>query len=665
MLSRRRWAAAAVVAMLLVPANFYLAVRSGLPLWNEDEGLFPQSVGLLLGFAAISLFIVLKRPGLLVGKLLVVVCLGELARQLTFSYAYVGLISHPHSLPGAAFSAWLSQALFGFPGQVALLIWVPLLFPDGHPPTRWLRPVAWAGLAPVLSTIAIGVIVWNRRGTEFLVGPDPSHPFPPLVGFLDRWTITFVLTWVPWLALASVVLRYVRADEEMRRQLRWFAIAAVTLVVTLLGDHFEHPRWLRLVNSLPWVPAAIGVALVRERLYGIDVIIRRSVVYGGLAAGVVAIYTALVGGASEFLGVSGLVPSLAATALVAILFQPAKQRLEGVAERLVFGGRRDPKLALARLSKTVQVTSESEALPNLCRTVIEAARLNGARILTTTGLTGEAGSEAGTNVEIPLVHQGEDVGVLILNLAPGERRLSKAEDKVVAQLAPLLAATVHALALAQELKAARERLVTTREEERRRLRRDLHDGLGPALSAITMEIQAARALLAVDRGDAEEVLKSAEEWARGAIGEIRRVAHGLRPPVLDQLGLKRAIEEHASSLEQNVPGGTFTVSINAPSELDSLPAATEVAAYMIVLEALTNAVRHSGARRCTIDIGVNDELRVEIADDGTGLRSDFRPGVGLSSMRERAAELGGSLLVEPGDSGVRVVARLPLAMTER
>jgi signal transduction histidine kinase len=660
-LKRRRWPAAAVLAMLLVPANFALAVRSGLPLWNEDAGLFPQSVGLLLGFAAISAFITLRRPRLLVGKLLVVVCLGELARQLTFSYAYVGLISKPGSLAGAALSSWLSQAVFAYPGTVALMVWIPLLFPDGRPPSRWLRPLVWAGFAPILSTLVIGAVVWNRRGTEFLVGPDPHKPFPPLAALLNRWTITFVLTWAPWLALASIVLRYLRSDASTRRQLRWFAIAAVTIAIAALGEFVPEPRSLRLVNSLPWVPAAIAIAVVRERLYGIDVVIRRSVVYGGLLGGIVAIYAGVVWGASALLGVGGPVPSLGATVLVAILFQPAKQRLEHLAERVVFGGRRDPAAALARLGVAVQGTAESVALPDLCRTVMDAARLVGASITTRTGLSGAAGSDAGATVHVPLIHQGEDVGRLTVRLAPGERRLSKAEDHVVSQLAPLLASTVHALALAHQLRSARERLVTTREEERRRLRRDLHDGLGPALAAITMEIQAARALLAVDRGGADTVLQSAEDSARGAIREIRRVVHGLRPPILDQLGLVRAIQEHAGSIVLDAPGRSFDVAITSSGELDVLPAAGEVAAYMIVLEALTNVVRHSGAHRCTIDIRVDDQLRIEVSDDGTGLPREFHQGVGLQSMRERAEELGGSLTIDPSEAGVRVVARIPLA----
>lgn len=661
-LKRTRWPIAAGLAMLLVPANLVLALRSGLPLWNEDEGLFPQSVGLLLGFAAISMFITIKRPRLLVGKLLVVVCLGELARQLTFSYAYVGLISHRGSLPGAAFSSWLSQALFAFPGEVALLIWIPLLFPDGHPPAKWLRPVAWSGFLPIASTAVIGVIVWSRRGVEFLMGPDPKHPFPPIVSFLDRWTITAVLNWAPWIALASILFRYLRAGPDARRQLRWFAVAAVTIANTALGDHVHEPRWLRLVNSLPWVPASIAVAVVRERLYGIDVIIRRSIVYGGLLAGVVAVYTAMVGGAAAILGLDGLVPSLAATALVAVLFQPAKQGLERAAERVVFGGRRDPGSALARLGLAVQAKSDSDALPDLCHTVVEATRLPVARISTAAGLTGSFGGGGEIEVDTPLVHNGQNVGVLTVALRAGERVLSRAERNVITQLSPLLASTVHALALADQLKLARERLVTTREEERRRLRRDLHDGLGPALAAITMEIQAARALLAVDRADAEVVLQSAEEWARDAIGEIRRVVQGLRPPVLDQLGLARAIEEHARSVEQDVPGRSFAVTVDADPAVDTLPAATEVAAYLIALEALTNVVRHSSAQRCRIALRVDDELQVEVVDDGGGFDAQSQPGVGLSSMRERAEELGGSLLVDSSDAGVRLVARIPLSV---
>ena len=200
-----------------------------------------------------------------------------------------------------------------------------------------------------------------------------------------------------------------------------------------------------------------------------------------------------------------------------------------------------------------------------------------------------------------------------------------------------------------------------REEERRRLRRDLHDGLGPSLAGITMEIQAARNLLEVDRRTAADMLDAAEGWARDAIAEVRRVVYGLRPPVLDQLGLTRALEEHAKTIKGSADGAPISVEVAVTGNLDSLPAAVELAAYLIALEGVTNVLRHAAARRCEIRMEASGHLRVEVVDDGTGVPDTHALGVGLTSMRERAEELGGSFsIARARPRGTRLVAEIPL-----
>jgi signal transduction histidine kinase len=213
--------------------------------------------------------------------------------------------------------------------------------------------------------------------------------------------------------------------------------------------------------------------------------------------------------------------------------------------------------------------------------------------------------------------------------------------------------------LTTDLQHSRERLVTAREEERRRIRRDLHDGLGPALASLTLKLDAANNLIAHNPSVAKALLLELKGQTQAALADIRRLVYALRPPALDELGLVSALREHLAS--GHAGNGLDTV-IEAPEALPPLPAAIEVAAYRIVLEAHTNAARHANAHHCKIRIWIDDALHLEIIDDGVGLPHDIRAGVGLTSMRERAAELGGTCIIEPrkGGGGSQVRAQLPL-----
>jgi signal transduction histidine kinase len=256
-----------------------------------------------------------------------------------------------------------------------------------------------------------------------------------------------------------------------------------------------------------------------------------------------------------------------------------------------------------------------------------------------------------------LILAGERIGVLAVVAV--DRRLGRVEREVIEALLPVLTVAAGAVDREADAQSARERLVTAREEERRRLRRDLHDGLGPSLAGITMEIQAARALMLDDPERASAMLDAAESWSRAAIQEIRRVVYGLRPPALDQFGLVRAIEQHVASLDADI-----TVRVHA-AKIHDLPAAAEVAAYFIVLEALTNVARHASATTCSIELGSSlSAMHLEVVDDGIGLSPHTARGVGLSAMHERATELGGRCEVGAlPTGGTKVEAWIPLATT--
>jgi signal transduction histidine kinase len=261
-------------------------------------------------------------------------------------------------------------------------------------------------------------------------------------------------------------------------------------------------------------------------------------------------------------------------------------------------------------------------------------------------------------VTYPLTHQGEVVGQLCVARRTAGEDFNEADDRLLRSIAQQAGTAVHAAHLTDELQDSRRDLVTAREEERRRLRRDLHDGLGPQLASQTLGLDAALKLMDSDPQAAKELMQALSSQNQDAVLEIRQLVYGLRPPALDELGLVGALRESSRSYEQQ----GLKIDFDAPQDLPDLPAAVEVAAYRIIQEALTNVARHAGAKNCQVRLAVaNNQLEIEIKDDGHGLPPDNQPGVGLLSMRERAAELSGRCLIEsPAGGGTRVFVQLPL-----
>ena len=278
---------------------------------------------------------------------------------------------------------------------------------------------------------------------------------------------------------------------------------------------------------------------------------------------------------------------------------------------------------------------------------------------------------------MPLAYQGEVIGQLLLvPRAPGEA-FSPADHRLLDDLARQAGIAVHAVRLTTDLQRSRQRLVTAREEERRRLRRDLHDGLGATLAALNLQAGTIRNLISHDPAAADALVVELRAELRAAIADIRRLVYDLRPPALDELGLVGAIRARAAQYHTSAGGSAedgalpkpdeiLQVLVDAPEQLPPLPAAVEVATYRIVQEALTNVVRHARARTCIIRLDMSEGLRLEIADDGIGLPAEVGAGVGLRSMHERAAELGGTCVIETKpQSGTHVLVHLPLPSVER
>lgn len=400
--------------------------------------------------------------------------------------------------------------------------------------------------------------------------------------------------------------------------------------------------------------------MLRHHLYDLDVVVSRTLVYLVLTVGVVGIYVAAVTVVGARLGNNGtLRSSVLAAAVVAVAFQPARDRLQRWVDRLLYGEARDPYAAVARLGRDLELDT-ADPLRAAIATVASALRLGWVGVESPDGrLAGAIGTPDSDVVRVPLSHHGQPIGVLAATGAPG-RPLRRRTRALLADLAPHVAATWHTAQLSEQLQRSRERLVLGREDERRRLRRDLHDGIGPTLAGIALGLEAVQADGRQDPGERERLLRLLTSEAQCAIGDIRRLVDDLRPPALDELGLIAAIRQRAATLNTDTSSWTVT----APQTLPALPAAVEVAAYRIVTEALTNVSKHARARSCSVSLNVTDgTLTLQISDDGAGLTGPRDGGVGLASMTERAAELGGRCTIAstPG-RGTTVSATLPTRM---
>jgi signal transduction histidine kinase len=459
-------------------------------------------------------------------------------------------------------------------------------------------------------------------------------------------------------AVLSLVVRFRRGDVMVRRQLRWLlaTVGLVTLTIVVPPSFLPHVSLALNILGLGLLPVALAVALTRRDGYGLP----RVLVFGFLSTLLLAAYLGIVELAQAAFG-SGADrgAAVAAAGLVAVVVAPLRARLQRAVDRLVYGGRGDPGAALTDLGRRI-AGSPHDLLHEAVRAVTDALQAPYAAVM----LAGESeptattGTPTAPTVVLPLALRGADVGVLVVGQRSPVEPYGARDRTLLDDLARHVAVAAHAAALTRDLQRSRESLVIAREEERRRIRRDLHDGLGPALAGVAFGLDAARNTLARDPIAAGEALAELKTELQASIADIRRLVYDLRPPALDQLGLVPALEEYAARLAER---GSLRVSVSAPW-MPLLPAAVEVAAYRIATEALTNVARHSGARSSLVALTISEaQLRVSVVDDGIGVNGNRGGGVGLAAMAERAAELGGTCSVSARDEGgTAVVAVLPL-----
>lgn len=623
-------------------------------------------VGVNVALALIAVLLTTRRPEHPISWVLAITALGWAIGGLCYAYAVEALVADPGTLPGGLAAAWLDNWMW-LPALALPLSALLVLMPDGRLASRrwWPVPAAVA-IGTVMASLAVSAGPTFDLGTAAPIENPLALDTPAVIvaGIVGAILVIGGLI----ASLAAFVVRYRRSDGDEGQQLRWVGMSLgfgvpLFVVGALLWGVVPGAEVLPALAFLA-LPAGIAVAVLKYRLYEIDLVVNRALVYGAMTVGVVGGYVAVVGLVGATLSSRGdLVVSLVLTGVVAVCFQPLRERVQRFVNRLMYGERDDPYTAIARLGRRLESSLQPGAvLPAVVETIGQTLALQYVGLALAgddAPPEGEAVAEYGTPggdiLAFPLVHQGIPVGELRLAPRSGER-LRERDHRLIVDLAPQVAAAVHAVGLSQELQLARQRIVQLREEERRRIRRDLHDGLGPALAGLTFTLEAVRNLTASDLQRADELLVSATEQVQTMIGDVRRLIYGLRPPALDQLGLAASLRGLAS--RESSPETDVTV--DAPSSMPPLPAAVEVAAYWIAQEALTNVKRHAHASTCSVRVVIEPTaLLLEIADDGGGL-SHASTGIGLHTMKERAAEVGGNCEIgSRNGGGTLVTASLP------
>jgi signal transduction histidine kinase len=451
--------------------------------------------------------------------------------------------------------------------------------------------------------------------------------------------------------------RLERGPHEERAPLLWLSLAfgAATLtggIVAFSGDGQAGPA-AAVVAVFAVVPVAMVVGVARPEAIDVRGLIVHTVVIAVTALLYLSVFVGVAsafGDPSEFnigaLGVLG--------AICALGFHPTTVVLRGVIDRLLFGDRPDP------LRAATQVVDRIGDDPVLAlRAIREALVLPYASLWADGTELARSGTAVTHTRTIPLDLGGDSVGEVVVGLRAGDLRLSAADEHVLRIVAPLLAQTIRARALAADLQASRGEAIAAIEDERRRLRRDLHDSLGPTLTGVAFATDAARNKLRDDPSGADELLARLRGDTADAIVEIRRLVEGLRPPALDDLGLVAAVRQQARGMH-TAAGSPLQVTIDAPEPMPELPAAAEVAAFRIVVEALTNVARHAASESAHVTLTVDRSVLGIVVDDAGNGRTPWRPGVGMSSMRERAEQVGGRLSAEARPTGGRVEASIPI-----
>ena len=636
-----------------------------------------------LSFGFMGLLITSRVRRNVIGWIFLAVAIATGVPGMAAEYTIHSFVVQPGSWPGGVWAAWLTNWVTGLVYPAGLVAFLMLLFPNGRLISpRWRIVAAIAIVDTVLMTV-LAMLEPNLQATD----GAPVYPNPIGVPALGGdalgpvWFVGFLVGLLALLASAiSLFVRLRRSRGDERQQVKWFAYAVVATVVlnaavTIAG--LVQPQmgwwWSTLTVLLGFgiaIPASAALAILKYRLYDIDLVISRTLVYGALAAFIAAVYVGIVVGIGTLVGSAGqpnLLLSIVATAIVAVAFQPVRERLQKIANRLVYGKRATPYEVLSQFSERVAETyGAEETLPKMARVLAEGTGADRARVWLRTGtvlrpaaawpeaagaaeepvpLVGDTLPDLPGEEAVPVRHQGELLGALTVTKRPGES-LTPIERKLLDDLAHQaglvfknVGLTAELLARLEDLRASRQRLVAAQDDERRKLERNLHDGAQQNLVAIKVKLGLAEMMSAKDPEKARELISSLKTDTDEALETLRDLARGIYPPLLADKGLVAALESQARK-------ATVPVTVEGDG-VGRYPQEIEAAVYFCVLEALQNVQKYAGATSAAVRLSdVGCQLHFQVHDDGAGFdQGSVVKGAGLTNMDDRLDALGGDLSI--------------------
>jgi signal transduction histidine kinase len=666
--------------------NDRAAVRVAWSLWTIAVALSASAIALMLAnpartsvpatvvtyivdlsFASVGALIMAKRPGNRIGALMLAVGVIAAIGAFALEYSWYSVAVHDATMPGTVALPLLTSSWWA-PTLAIATVFLPLLFPDGHLPSRRWRPLAWiAGTGIVLAVVGSPFI--PPAQSDWFPGFPASGwgdpPFGPAIAPISFIGATMFLAMFPF-AVVALVQRFRRSRGEEREQMKWFvfgaAVLAVCLVIGLVLDSIGHnnARANLLGIGILAIPICTGIAILRSRLYDIDLVFRKAVVALVLAVSLGGIGVASLAIAGQFTVSNDVSPRIALVVglLLGALLLPLLRTSRRIANRITFGRRATPYEVLTEFSSRVAETYETEDLAaRMAQVVGRATGATTARVLLRVGSrVREAARWGGDDMDehvIPVVHQGVELGALGVSL-PANDPLDDAKERLVRDLAAQAGPVFRNLGLIEELKSSRQRLVSAQDEERRRLERNIHDGAQQQLVALSVKLRVLEQLTARDPDRAKILAGELQQETNVALEDLRDLARGIYPPLLADKGLAAALE--AQARKAAVP-----VTVEAEG-IGRFPQDVEATVYFCALEALNNVAKYAKATHAQVRLtNGSAELRFEVTDDGRGFDpSATGYGTGLQGMADRLAAIGGELAVTSlPEAGTTVIGRVP------
>ena len=636
---RTKWLAGAIGLITLLAAVGGVAVTLAAG-WSFDDAVkaFVVSNTLIgVSFGLCGVLIGWHRPSSALGWMYAA---GGLCQTLSALAAPLRDVLGDAAAPGWVLRLDVTVFQWAWPVNIALIPISLLLLPDGRLASPRWRPVATAIAATApLFVLEVGLDPAQQPGSPRAYGTLSPSTYDSLSWL---WTVSEA-RWVLSVLVGVVCLavRFRAGSAVVRRQLLWLVAAAAVIGFAVTPWALVSGTPLAVLFTIPLLPAAVAAAVLRHQLLDIRLVIARGITYALLSGLVLVTYAALV----------AVLSNVASALLVALLALPVRSRLQTAVDRLLYGERGDPLRVASRVGRSLGGSLEAtlEEIRTTLRLPYVGVSVDGHDIAA-------GGMLDGPSVSLPL-----EGGQLVVGLRRGETRLATADERILKLLSGPLSTAVHATVLLDQLQRSRERLVSTREDERRRLRRELHDGLGPLLTGVALSADTAANLAGGSPDDAlQQRLSAVRSGTRSALTEVRRIVEDLGSPALDEQGLVEALRIRAGQLQRRADGQPLHTTLEA-ADLPALPPAVEQAVYRIATEALTNVVRHSRADSVVVRLAHDGaDLHCEVLDNGASY-GGWHPGIGIAGMQERVAELGGACDVGPGPGGGHVRVRVPTA----